>query len=129
LLGVAIMVLGQAGRNLTFAQEGHNAHLAAQSLMMVVREAFENASQNQATAVAPVLAAVIDDDARDIENYSIWITGAVSIEFHSGDVPETDIGFSGVPGLNISGNTTTIVVAIWNEHGHIAGRAIGVINQ
>ena len=132
LLGVAILMLSQAGRNMTFAQEGHNAHLAAQSLMMVVRQAFEDASENaaNASAVSSALAAVINDYAydRSIEDYSVWIVGATSMEFHSTDAPEADISFVGVPGLNISGSATVIVIAVWNEHGHIAGRAVGVVN-
>jgi len=132
LLMTVILMLGQAGRNMAFAQEGHSTHLAAQSLMLVVREALEDASASDAinpSTSSAILATVIEEYAfrRGIENYSIWIMGGA--EFHSPNAPEANITFTGSAGINISGHATMIITIVWNEYGYIAGRAIGVVNS
>ena len=110
-------MLNQSARNLAAARDGHAAHLNAQNLMLAVRDALLNGEQEQA---AGSYAARLG-----VEQYSIWIVGETTQFFYSPDSPDADISVAGFSEMSISG-APVIVVVVWNEHGYMAGRAIGV---
>jgi len=98
LMMVILPVLGQAGRNLAFAQSAYRAHLAAQSIMLAQRDSFDG---NQTAADLGVTHFEILTHSVDPQFF----------ELH---------GFPFVPGAEV------IVVIVYDENGRIAGRAIGV---
>ena len=114
----SIMVINQSARNMAFARDGYVAHLAAQSLMLATRDAFESTG-NAATTISNYAY------QRGAKSYSIWIFGTAPAEFHSQCAPEANVSLTGLAGMNISGYASIIVAVVWNEHGHITGRAIG----
>jgi len=126
LLMAALPLLNQAGRNLAYAQDGYEAHLAAQGIMLAVRDALGEASSlniSSAEATASAYAARIGT-----EGYSVWIfsENAAEISFGSPCVPAINLTLTGLSGMSFSGNTSVIVVVIWDEQLNITGRAVGV---
>jgi len=126
LIIAALPLLHQAGRNLAFAQDGHNAHLAAQSIMLAVRDAKSEAGQNQTPpqAVATAYAARLG-----VETYSVWIfsANAATITFGSDCAPLAEASLTGLSTMSITGSTSVIVVTVWNDYDNPIGRAIGVL--
>ncbi|MCL2216762.1 MAG: hypothetical protein FWB91_07045 [Defluviitaleaceae bacterium] len=123
----AIAMLGQSRRNLVYAQEGYAAHLAAHRLMLATRDALGRAPASATPARASLAAAISDyAEQMDVEIYSVWIFGASTMEFHSDYAPEVTLALGRLSELNISGNASVIVTVVWNEHGNISGRAVGV---
>ena len=120
----SLMVINQSARNMAFARDGYAAHLAAQSLMLVTRETFENTGS---AAIATAIANYAQQ--RGVKSYSIWIFGETPVEFHSSCAPEADASLTGLAGMNISGQASIIVTVVWNEYGNAAGRAIGATSQ
>lgn len=123
LVIAALPLLHQAGRNLAFAQDGHNAHLAAQSIMLAVRDAKSEAGQTPqsvATAYATRLG---------VEIYSVWIfsANAATITFGSDCAPSAEASLTGLSTMSITGSTSVIIVTVWNDYDNPIGRAIGVL--
>jgi len=121
-------ILGQAGRNLSFARRGYQSHLAAQSMMLAVRDALPDVGA--ARVVAGQYAARLG-----VDDYGVWIfhecplTKDVFFDASENTEPVPPIGVSldGLAEFSLEGNTTIIVVVIWDNYQNIAGRAIGAV--
>ena len=122
LLMAAIPLLNQASRNMAFAQDNYNAHLAAQSLMLNIRETLRNNPDSPAQ-IATSYATQLG-----VETYSIfiWNTNASPIAINSPCAPEINASLHGLDSFALAPNTSVISVLIFNEFEAIAGRAIGV---
>ncbi|MCL2578101.1 MAG: type II secretion system GspH family protein [Defluviitaleaceae bacterium] len=125
LLMAALPLLGQAGRNLGFAQSGYEAHLAAQSIVLAVRDALPNA--------AAAKTAASQDAARiGAENYSVWVFNenpyTANIFFGSPNAPAANANLceDKLSRFSFSRDTSVIVVVVWDKQMNIAGRAVGV---
>lgn len=127
LVIAALPLLSQAGRNLGFAMYAHEGHLSAQGIMMSVRDA--GATQFYAAAAS--------EAARlGVEHYGVWIfrenvnSGEIEEIFISSspphELPQISASVEGWGSLVLSPNTAVIVVAVFDEHGNIIGRAVGV---
>ncbi|MCL1842504.1 MAG: prepilin-type N-terminal cleavage/methylation domain-containing protein [Defluviitaleaceae bacterium] len=128
LLSVLIMsalpLLGHGGRNLAYAKDGYTAHLAAQSIKLAVRDTLiSSGCEDEAMLLAAEYAARLG-----IESYTVWVisAGSPAMTFGSPDAPPSNAVLTGLYRLSFSEDTIAVVVAVWNEHGFIAGRAIGV---
>ena len=98
-------VLGQSFNNMTIAKDRHEAHLSAQSIMLIVRDSA-------------------NPDLSDFDNYTVWIIGDSIIYITDKDEPGP------VPNINITTPLvygTMIIVIVWDENGNIAARAKGMI--
>ena len=98
---------------MAYAREGYAAHLAAQNIMLAVRDAGGFA-----------------DVSGYADSYSVWIFGAggtLEYFFESPCAPGISAGLGGDTAF--FGETRTIVTAVWREmpngEMHIAGRAVG----
>jgi type II secretory pathway pseudopilin PulG len=122
-LATILPALSQAGRNLAFAQSGYDAHLRAQSLMLIVRSALETGEALTAVTRAGE-AAHAYHAAHDNFRYTVWLVGGAygGHMYDSGNAP---IATAQVNGLVSHPNRTAIVVVIWNEHDHAAARVVG----
>ena len=119
---VALPVLTMSGRNLAYAQDTYAAHLAAQRLMLIARDAL-------ADGVDPVSMTVQHAADGNYHGFHLWIFapgGGIQVVFHSEGAPEAEAAIiaSAVPEL---ANFYTIMVVVWNEWGHAAGQAIGLL--
>jgi prepilin-type N-terminal cleavage/methylation domain-containing protein len=115
LLMAALPLINQAGRNLAYAQEGYDAHLAAQSIMMAVRADIGNAQ-----AVASNRAAELG-----AESYSVWIfSEGETISFETACAPSVDATLTGG---SFFSESTYMVVAVWDSQKNLAGRAVSGI--
>ncbi|MCL2357739.1 MAG: type II secretion system GspH family protein [Defluviitaleaceae bacterium] len=113
LLMAVLPLVIQSRRNMAYAREGYDAHLAAQNIMLAVRNA------GGITAISGYA-----------ESYSVWIFGA-------GGTAESFVESLCAPALDVSlggdlvffGNMRTIVAVVWREmpngEKHKAGRAVG----
>jgi hypothetical protein len=117
-LAAVFPILSQAGRNLAFAQDGYAAHLRAQHLMLLVRETLPN----DPTAIAQQYSS-----ERGSFPFTAWLIGGGTILLEISNLEELDMKPAAIDpfGLNAFDNRTAIVVAVWNEHGNLAGWAIG----
>lgn len=130
LLMAAMLLLNQARLNLAYAQNGYNAHLAAQNLMLVVRNAL--GETQELPCVAEAKTAVYEYAARfGVKRYGVWIFTLYDDEifensFGASCFPAVNAKLAGLSYMSVSGNASVIFVVIWNEQMYIAGRAIGV---
>jgi len=121
LIAVALPTLIQAARNMDISQEHYWHHLAAQSIMLAVRDSLlhggilENAAQSMA-------------DAHDVEFYTVSIFGENTISFSSYESPPADILLTSQL-APFMGEVSFVVVAVWNSEGILTGRAVGVAHQ
>jgi competence protein ComGC len=136
-------ILNQAGRNLAAAEEGYNAHLAAQSIMLAVRNEVRDTNTALFEAEAKKAAEEIAE-SRKINTYRVWIfyececvflnnvnfcsSCSPALSFGSPCAPAENPELSGLSDLSLSENTVAIIVAVWNEQGGMAGRAVGIKN-
>jgi type II secretory pathway component PulJ len=127
LLMAALPLLNQAGRNLAFAQDGYASHLAAQSLMLSLRESLAK-SAPEGTLNSELVRSVAEAYASQVgaESYSvfIWRTGEPPISAHSPCAPEIYATLHGL--YSLCPKARVISVLIFNEFGAVAGRAVGV---
>jgi hypothetical protein len=119
VLVAALPTLSHAGRNLAYAQDGHAAHLRAQSVMLLVRDAL-------ADGVAPETVIHDYSNERDGFPYTVWINGGAGGDrvFTSPGAPSAALSMDGIA---LFSNRSVIYVVVWNEHGHVAGRAMGFV--
>jgi len=126
LFGIVLIAvlpsISQAIRNMAYAQSHYTSHLAAQSIVLAVRETLA-VNQDLQT-----LQTVVENYAYmlGITYYTIQIFCPISmstISFYSAGVPNIDISLAGSVGVI---DMPTIIVVIWNVYGHIAGRAVGM---
>jgi prepilin-type N-terminal cleavage/methylation domain-containing protein len=105
LLVAALPLLNQSARNFAYAREGHDAHLAAQGVMLAVRDAGDISA---ATTAASRFGA---------ETYGVWIFSENNTEIFLQNAPSTPINFSGGNGI--------VVMIFDDDDFFITGRAIG----
>ena len=113
--------LSQAARNLIFAHDNYSSHLKAQRIMLGVRDALMDDMNPEASAVIY---------AANRFEFSFWVQGQVTMEFHSDiSIFDGQNAVAAVMGKNstMASNASTIIVVVWCEEGHIAGRAIGML--
>ena len=97
-------VLSQSFNNMNIARERHEAHLSAQSIMLIARDS-------------------VNPDLSDFNNYTVWIIGDNIIYITDKDNP------GHVPDVNIISPLaygTMIIVIVWDANGNIAARAKGM---
>ena len=109
IFSIAVMavfaVLSQSFNNMNIAKERHEAHLSAQSIMLIVRDS-------------------INPDLSSFDNYTVWILGDNIIYITDKDEPGP------VPDVNITNalsSGTMIIVIVWDTNGNIAARAKGMV--
>jgi len=139
---VAILpILAQSGRNQATANTHYAAHLQAQSLMYQVRHIITDDAPSGATALSNTLLQQIRQTVTHSESAFIathgdfafvvyLVQGNTATRVYNAHVPDRSFeppasdpaafDFSAFP------NRTGIVVFIYNAHGHLIGRAIGV---
>jgi Tfp pilus assembly protein PilV len=113
LLAAILPLLNQAGRNMAYAQEGYDAHLAAQGIMHAVRDAVRAQGFSAAQTAAETRAASLG-----AETYAVFIfpQDASHISFGSACAPDTTV--------NLHGISNAVVTIVFRDE-NIAGRAIG----
>jgi len=111
-----IPTLSQAGRNMQYAQEAYAGHLEAGRIMLVVRDAL-------ADGIDPTISAKAST-ANELE-FSFWIFGQNSMEFHTVNAPEASSAVSGTNAV-MAAYASVIVAVVWGAEGQISGRAIGI---
>jgi prepilin-type N-terminal cleavage/methylation domain-containing protein len=129
LIMAALPLLNQAGRNLAFAQDGYAAHLAAQSLMLAVRDAL--GENKNASDITDAQSAAAEYASRlGVESYSVFIFSENSgISFGSDCAPAIAAELTGLSGIAFSQNARAVVTIVWNEAGYVQGRAIGILGS
>jgi len=105
--------ISQAARNMEYAQSHYVAHRNASSIMLAVRDAVADGDNVHHAALNLV-------DSFGVESFSVWISGDSLTEISSDCAPQANIQLT-----PSSPYVTTIIIAIWNEHGYLAGHAIG----
>jgi len=110
----------QVARNMEVAKSYYRAHLSAQGMMLIIRDALADGSNAQVAAAD--FAAV-----NDVELYSIWIFGRHSGHFATDGASPANVSLTG--GVVPAAGHSTIVVVIWSEAGNMAGRAVGVLYE
>ncbi|MCL2049714.1 MAG: hypothetical protein FWG87_13425 [Defluviitaleaceae bacterium] len=146
----ALPLLSHAGRNLTAAEDGYKAQLAAQGIMLAVRDsmggemsynvqeramhAIQSTPQMmqavQAIQATPQIAQATQT-AQDlgVGTYRVWLFFRDSendITFGSIDSPDVTPEVVGLLGLLPTDGSAVVIVAVWNEYGGMVGRAVGV---
>ncbi|MCL2605385.1 MAG: hypothetical protein FWD90_12995 [Defluviitaleaceae bacterium] len=123
-LAAILPTLSQAGRNLAFASSGYEAHLRAQDLMLTVRGELQTGQTS--TALARAGAAVSEYSIMyGDSSFTVWFIGGEydGFVYSTSNAP---MAAANVTGFAATDNRTVIVVAMWNERGGIAARAVGV---
>ena len=131
LLAILVMavlpLLVQASRNMALAQNAYSSHLAAQSIMLAVRDTLENTSHelDSAQQAAQITAARLGN-----VSYSVWIIRTVppQITFATICAPTAYVDIPELSDMLITPNSAAVIVVVWNEYGNPAGRAIGFAN-
>lgn len=118
-LAAVLPVFSQAGRNMAYAQQGHVAHLRAQRIMLIVRDNLTDGSFANAQSEVLNFSANRDDFP-----FTVWVKNGAGdiLSFSGGNVSNADVQVSGFVGTQ-----AMIVVVVWNEHGRIGGRAMGMV--
>jgi prepilin-type N-terminal cleavage/methylation domain-containing protein len=129
LVLAALPLLNQAGRNLVYAEESYKAHLAAQGIMLAVRDALGASGLSGAQAVAGEYAL-----RHGVEGYSVWVfyENPYTAAFYFGSFYETLGVNATLPQLShehFLAGAYIIVVVVWDEGLSIAGRAIGFVKN
>jgi prepilin-type N-terminal cleavage/methylation domain-containing protein len=122
-LAAVLPVLSQAGRNLAFAREAYDAHQRARHMMLVVRDALDSGLP-AAEAAAIAFAA-----ERGGFPFTVWFvkgTEVVHMVHSSGDLIFPVVPPVYANNFNAFPDRTAVVVVVYNEYGHVAGRAVGV---
>jgi len=136
LLLAVLPLLTASARNMAAARHGYEAHLAAQSIMLAVRDSARTTSPAALTPTIAEAAAANAAYRTDVNMYRVWVfaSGNASYDeilftFGSYYAPDEDASFAGLATLDFTGNGRVILVAVFNEHLHMAGRAVGVFND
>jgi len=111
LVLTSLPLLRQSGLNLGFAQDGYNAHLAAQSIMLAVRD-----SHNRETIAADYAKRL------GVDYYTVWIFERENAISFGAAAFETNVSITAT-------DKEVIVVAVFNPRGQVIGRSVGVINN
>jgi len=120
LIVAALPTLIQATRNMSVAQAHHQHHLAAQSIMLAVRDSLLDGGNLEH-------AAQVVADIHGIEFYTVSIVGENATIFGPYGSPGANILLTSE--LTIPLETASfVVVAVWNNEGTPTGRAVGVAN-
>ena len=125
LLMAALPLLNQASRNLAFAQDGYKNHLAAQNVMLSLRETLRESQETPHDSA--LLSTLTESYATQFgaESFSVFLwRNDESISTHSPHAPEINAALHGFTSL--CPYTTVISVLVFNEFGAISGRAIGI---
>ena len=111
LAAVAVPSINQAVRNMEFTQSRHGAHLAANSIMLAVRDAGVDEQHFAAFQAAA---------RHDVDSFRVWIIGDNSREIFSPNAPDAYVNA-------VAGVSGSIVVAVvFDENGIVAGQAVGM---
>ena len=114
-----IPALFQAGRNMVYAEEAYASHLQAQRIMLTVRDALKDGETLQSRVQEHVHHGAMD--------FSVWVFGRHTQEFHTIDAPDMANASPGDMNVALAGRASTIVVIVWDENGHVSGRAVGMV--
>ena len=134
LLLAVLPLLTASGRNLAAAQQGYEAHLAAQGIMLAVRDSARVTSPAALQLATSETAAASAAYRANTDMYRVWVlaTGGAGLDellftFGSDYAPDVDASLSGLATLDFTGSGRVVLVAVFNEHLHIAGRAVGFV--
>lgn len=112
LLTVTLPAVLQSARNQNLAEERYTHQLAAQAVMLAVRD-------------AAIAGECVRDAAQSIPLYEIWygvwVFNGSEYIFYYPQAPHTSISITTAIPYGI------VVVAVFNEYGEMAGRAVGVL--
>ncbi|MCL2188608.1 MAG: prepilin-type N-terminal cleavage/methylation domain-containing protein [Defluviitaleaceae bacterium] len=111
-LAAVLPVLSHAGRNMAYAQEGYIAHLRANHLVLLVRDALHMGENAQDYALAY-------SAARGNFPFTVWVGGSVLATENAPNAAVHITGF--VP----QGGHQFIKAVVWDKQGNIRGRAMG----
>ena len=111
MLGVALPLMYQAGRNMSYAETSYINHLLAQEKLNIVRAAILD--QQDINAVARNFA-----DLNYIYDFGVWVFGEISHEYATDSNLQVEYVGHGLGG-------STIIIVISDEVGNLSGRAIG----
>jgi len=132
ILFLAVLpLITQASRNLSAAREGHEAHYAAQNLMHAVRAEMNVFAENE-RSFSEKLSELCEKIAQthEIETFRVWIffesAQKTDLSFGSDCAPDFRPEIPEIWDFSLSGDAAIIVAAVWNEHGGLVGRAVGV---
>jgi type II secretory pathway pseudopilin PulG len=118
-LAVVFPTLMQASRSLRVAQEGYEAHLYAQNMMLIVREAVAQGHNPNVVAFAYSF-------ERNQFPFTIWLVqeGEITSEISNINKPMGTIDPMGFVSFY---DRITIIVALWNEQGNLISWAVGFV--
>ncbi|MCL2198982.1 MAG: prepilin-type N-terminal cleavage/methylation domain-containing protein [Defluviitaleaceae bacterium] len=121
LILASLPLLNQAALNLGFAQDGYRAHLAAQSIMLAVRDSSGiDAKKDAAEVYAQRLG---------IDYYTVSVFSRGNPEgtfFGSPNSPSKCTSIDGFSYINFAGKKVVVVV-IFSACAQVIGRAVGII--
>jgi len=109
-----IPVLTQAGRNMIYAEKAYDAHLQAQRMMLVIRDALIDGKDPEI---------IVPDYTNWDFEFSFWVNG---VGTHSTPRSGADADAIG-SNTTMVNHATTIIVVAWSEDGYVAGRAISML--
>jgi len=123
LAGAALPLISGAARNLAFAQESYEAHLAVGRLLQSTRGSIISGGDIRTAAGSLNL---------DVYAYSIWVVdGNRQTAFHSENAPvepELTNIVTGHSQLDTTGGLHIIIVVVWGEGGSLLGRTVGTVS-
>ncbi|MCL2372329.1 MAG: hypothetical protein FWC78_02885 [Defluviitaleaceae bacterium] len=116
LAAMAAPAINQGVRNMEFAQSRHGAHLAANGLMLAVRDAVA-AGQDANTAALQAAA------RHDASSFRVWVIGSNPREIASPGAPSAAVDAI-ITGAQPMGSV--VVAIIFDAEGNVAGRSVGM---
>ena len=117
LVAVSLPLVNTAARNLAFARDGYEAHLAAGRLLQSARSTLTTGRDLRSAAESLNLG---------IHAYSVWVVGQNGqTVVRSTGAPETDMSLSGYASMDLTGGLHIVVVVVWGECGSVLGRTVG----
>jgi prepilin-type N-terminal cleavage/methylation domain-containing protein len=104
----------QAGQNAAAARDGYTAHLRAQEIMLIVKDAVSDGEDPQ-----PLVAAYAKNNG-ELFQYGYWVSQGLS--YRSPGSPPIQVS------LQSPGDMILVTALVWDNEGRLAGRATGGVN-
>jgi hypothetical protein len=107
--------VSRAAENVVLARSGYTAHLQAQEIMLIVKDAVVSGHDPQ-----PLVIAYASTWITPME-YGYWLSGGGS--FVSAGAPNMTVT------LTAPGGSVVVTAVVWDSTGKPVGRAVGMINN